>query len=189
MLTWLPRAIDASTGQPVTAATSGFLPPDRHPPEGEGGVSFTVTPKPGLRTGARIGNGARIFFDTNAPIDTPTWLNTIDGTAPSSSRITAVAHSRMTLRVRRGRRQIKRRRRALAVHFRGRDRGSGAAAFDVFIEQGHGRFLRLLHAAPTSVVQVSCVKGRRYRFYVVAHDAAGNVQRGHSPPSRPALCR
>jgi hypothetical protein len=92
-LTWVLTAIDGNTGQPVTSATSGFLPPDSVPPEGDGAVSFTVTPKAGLRTGARIGNGARIFFDTNAPIDTRTWINTIDGTPPSSSRIIRVTPS------------------------------------------------------------------------------------------------
>src|SRR5436853_486223 len=52
------------------------------PPAGKAVVVFTVMPKSGLATGTAIQNQAVIVFDTNAPIATPTWLNTIDRDAP-----------------------------------------------------------------------------------------------------------
>ena len=92
MLSWVFETIDASTGQPATDVTNGFLPPDVTPPQGEGSVSFTVMREKGLRTGTRIANQATIYFDTNAPITTQAWVNTIDVTPPRSSRITKIRH-------------------------------------------------------------------------------------------------
>ena len=42
-------SIDPLTGQPPTDLR-GFLPQDINPPEGEGGVTFTIYPKLGLAT-------------------------------------------------------------------------------------------------------------------------------------------
>ena len=47
VLTWDLATVDASTGQPITDAINGFLPPDKGAPEGDGSVSFTVTPNSG----------------------------------------------------------------------------------------------------------------------------------------------
>jgi hypothetical protein len=188
-LTWVLTAIDGNTGQPVTSATSGFLPPDSVPPEGDGAVSFTVTPKAGLRTGARIGNGARIFFDTNAPIDTRTWINTIDGTPPSSSRIIRVTPSSTVVHFKQRHRTRARRYPSLTVRWTAHDRGSGPAAYDLFASSGRSRFTRVLGGADATAVHVICKRGRRYRFYVRAYDAAGNAQNGHSSIARPVRCR
>ena len=46
--------------------------------EAEAGLTVTVA------TGTVIQNKATIVFDLNAPIDTPTWSNTIDKTMPTS---------------------------------------------------------------------------------------------------------
>src|SRR5262249_5733207 len=55
----------------------GFLPPNVTQPEGEGAVLFTMKLKPGFPLGTTVCNDARIVFDFNAPIDTPTFCNTI----------------------------------------------------------------------------------------------------------------
>ena len=55
------------------------------PPEGDGSVFYTINPKSDLPTGTEIRNTARIIFDTNEPIDTPEWLNTIDNSKPESN--------------------------------------------------------------------------------------------------------
>jgi hypothetical protein len=84
VLTWRFTSIDRDTGQFTEDPEAGFLPPNVTSPEGEGSVVFTVEPKPALASGTEIRNQAHIVFDTNAPIDTPEWLNTIDASAPSS---------------------------------------------------------------------------------------------------------
>src|SRR5256885_9057996 len=82
LVTWRFTSIDPDTGELTDDPDAGFLPPNTAPPAGEGSVVFTVMPKSGLATGTAIRNQAVIVFDTNAPIATPTWLNTIDRDAP-----------------------------------------------------------------------------------------------------------
>jgi PKD repeat protein len=48
-----------------------MLPPNVNPPEGEGFVSFSVAPKPGLDEGTEISNVAYIRFDFNEWIQAP----------------------------------------------------------------------------------------------------------------------
>jgi hypothetical protein len=47
--------------------------------------------KQGLATGTDIQNKARIVFDANPPIDTPSWMNTLDATEPASQVTFAMA--------------------------------------------------------------------------------------------------
>ena len=84
VVTWRFFSIDPVTNQPTDDPLAGFLPPNQDAPEGEGAVMFTIVAKPNLPAGAEIRNKARIVFDTNAPLDTPEWLNTIDNSRPSS---------------------------------------------------------------------------------------------------------
>lgn len=75
---WRFASLDPTTGLPIDDPLAGFLPPNVNPPEGDGSVVFTVSPQPGLPTGTQITNQASIVFDTNEPILTPVWLNTIN---------------------------------------------------------------------------------------------------------------
>ena len=77
LLTWYFTSIDPATGELPTDALAGFLPPNTNPPEGEGFVMFTVQLTPDLPLGTKIENEATIIFDTNEPIQTNTWVNTI----------------------------------------------------------------------------------------------------------------
>ena len=45
---------------------------------------FSAEPAGALTSGTPIDNDASIVFDTNAPIVTNTWLNTIDDDLPTS---------------------------------------------------------------------------------------------------------
>jgi RHS repeat-associated protein len=56
---------------------AGFLPPNDETGRGDGHVSFTIRPLPDLEIGTQIGNRASIVFDTNEPIITNDWWNTI----------------------------------------------------------------------------------------------------------------
>ena len=79
LATWHFKTIDPAT-QRLPRRPVRRLPAckQRPPPLGEGAVTFTVAQKRNLKTGAKIGNGARIVFDKNESIDTPVFTNTID---------------------------------------------------------------------------------------------------------------
>jgi hypothetical protein len=85
LVTWTFTPLDPSTGQPTTNPVAGFLPPDVTPPEGDASVFFSVQPDSGLATGTQITDSAAVTFDTNAPVATSRWLNTIDASAPATT--------------------------------------------------------------------------------------------------------
>ncbi|MBA3514349.1 MAG: hypothetical protein H0T77_08245, partial [Pyrinomonadaceae bacterium] len=114
VVTWRFISLDPATMQPTENALAGFLPPNKNTPEGEGAVTFTVQAKPGLAEGTEIRNKARIVFDTNAPIDTPEWLNTIDNSKPVS-QVAALAASQNTA--------------SFPVNWSGTDTGAGVAHY------------------------------------------------------------
>ena len=80
LVTWTFTSIDPTTlDVPAgNAALEGFLPPDTHPPLGEGFVTYTIQPKAADATGTVINAQAAIVFDSNAPINTAQITNTID---------------------------------------------------------------------------------------------------------------
>jgi hypothetical protein len=84
LMTWSFASIDPSTGLPPTDPSVGFLPPDVNGIQGQGSVIFNVMPKAGLSTGTAISNMASVVFDSNAPINTAAWTNTLDVTPPQS---------------------------------------------------------------------------------------------------------
>lgn len=60
------------------------LVPNATPPEGEGFVRFSVALNDAVKHGDVIANRATIIFDMNAPIQTNTWINTLDFEAPKT---------------------------------------------------------------------------------------------------------
>ncbi|MBS0640237.1 MAG: putative Ig domain-containing protein, partial [Proteobacteria bacterium] len=82
--TWLIQAIDPLTGQVLTDATRGLLKPNDAQGKGAGFVSWMVNTKDDLVTGTTISATARVLFDTQAPEDTPTITQVVDGVAPST---------------------------------------------------------------------------------------------------------
>jgi hypothetical protein len=184
---WKLTTINATTGQPITDVINGFLPPDTSPPDGDGSISFDVTPKANLSTGTAISNMATIVFDTNSPINTPAWVNTIDRSAPTS-RIVRVKRGTAVIKAIVRRRSRARRQPLLSVYWTGADRYSGIGAYDVYAAPSGHRFQKVLSLAPTNHGVFVCKRGVEYRFYTVAHSAVGNVQIGHSRPSKPVAC-
>ena len=85
LVTWTFTSIDPTTLDLTSNPLAGFLPPDKTPPQGEGFVSYTIEPKANLATGTVISAQATVVFDQNAPLDTPTLINTLDAGAPTSS--------------------------------------------------------------------------------------------------------
>lgn len=80
VLTWVFRSIDPVTNDEPTDPLAGFLPPNTSSPNGQGWVAYMVKAKTDLVSDTRINAQARVYFDDNAPLDTPSIYNTIGGT-------------------------------------------------------------------------------------------------------------
>ena len=82
---WEFTSLDPATLAATQDAVAGFLPPNKVAPEGQGGVSYSVSPRAGLASGTVVDGDASIVFDTNAAIVTNVWSNVLDDAAPVGS--------------------------------------------------------------------------------------------------------
>jgi hypothetical protein len=161
LLTWRFTSLDPVTGLPTDDPLAGFLPPNRNAPEGEGQVLFTVGLKSGLPTGTEIRNKARIVFDTNAPIETAEWLNTLDNSRPTS-KVSQLSAEQSAL--------------SFNVNWSGEDTGSGIRDYTIYVSQKGGPYTAwLTDTAATSGVFTG-QPGTTYSFLAIASDKAGNVE-------------
>jgi 6-phosphogluconolactonase (cycloisomerase 2 family) len=156
LATWTYMSIDPATNQPPTDPTTGFLPPG-----GQGSLFFTVTPKNGLATNVQIVDAARVVFDTNAPISTPIWTNTIDNTQPTSHVVALPGKTWMT---------------DFTVSWTGSDIGSGVQGYSIYVSVDGGPFSAwLANVSATSATYAGQI-GHTYSFYSIANDNVGNVE-------------
>lgn len=165
LATWRFRSIDPDTLEPPEDPFAGFLPPNLHPPEGEGSVTFVVRARADVPTGADVCNQAAIVFDANAPISTERWCNRIDTTPPTS-------------RVELGSRACSG---AIALRWSGSDEGAGIDTYDVLVSENGGPVTVWRHGTPEESGVFSGSPGNTYAFYSVARDRAGNVE--EAPPA------
>ena len=165
LLTWRLTSIDPAIGNPPTDPRIGFLPPDHNPPEGDGSVLFTVMPRQGLPTNTQIQNQTTIIFDENPPMNTPTWLNTLDNTPPTS-QVAALPGTELCSN--------------FTVQWSGTDVGAGIASYTTYVSDNGGTFT----AWQTNTTSTSAVfngqVGHSYGFYSIAADLVGNVESGKS---------
>lgn len=165
-ITWLMRSRDAATGDLPEDPMAGFLPPNDASHRGEGSLTFTVRPKPGLADRTQLRNYATIIFDptygANPPILTPTVVNTIDAVAPGSQVETLPASATGGVEVR----------------WAGQDAAgsSGLASYDVFVARDAGPYQVWLGATTAIADIFEGQPGSTYRFYSVSRDAAGNTE-------------
>lgn len=161
LLKWTFQTIDPTTGQPPTDPTVGFLPPDTDGQMGQGAVVFNVMPKSGLSTGTQIANTATVVFDANAPINTDTWTNTIDVTAPVSAVTALPAQTTQT---------------SFTVSWAGTDSGSGIASYNIYTSTNGGAFTLWQSAVSTTSATFTGTVGNTYGFLSQATDKVGNVE-------------
>jgi hypothetical protein len=161
VLSWDLQSLDPNTMLPPDDPSAGFLPPNVTPPLGDGLVAFTVAAKPGLTTGTEISNQARIVFDTNDPIDTPIWVNTIDVSPPTSSILTAAASGPCA--------------QSINATWSGTDQGGGIDGFHIRATENGGPLVERLVTSQTSG-SIPAKWGATYTFQSVAEDLAGNVE-------------
>jgi 6-phosphogluconolactonase len=155
ILTWNFQSLDPTTSQPPADPLAGFLPPGA-----EGSVFFTVVAKQGLPTGTQVQNQASIVFDVNAALNTPTWMNTLDNTAPTSHVLPLPPQSSPSF----------------TVQWTGTDVGAGIGSFTIFASDNGGSFTAFQTQTTATQAMFSGTVGHTYSFYSIATDAVGNVE-------------
>jgi CSLREA domain-containing protein len=166
LVTWRFTSLDPDTLEPPEDPLAGFLPPNLHPPEGEGRVTFFVAARADTATGTDVCNQATIVFDANPPISTETWCNRVD-TTPPTSRVDLVSRACSG---------------AIALRWSGTDEGAGVDSYDVFVSENGGPATVWLHDTPEGSGIFPGSPGTTYAFYSVARDRVGNVE---APPPVP----
>lgn len=133
---------------------NGFLPPNGENGEGEGFVNFMVGVKDNLTTGAELKNRASIVFDTNKPILTNEYINTLDFEPPVSS-VTSVEKQDDG---------------SLLVSWSGDDTGSGIMAYSVFVQDDEGLITPLVINTEETSISFQPEANGTYKFYSIATD-------------------
>lgn len=162
LVTWRFTSVDPETLELTDDPEAGFLPPNTNPPEGDGSVPFTIQPKV---TGTPSCNQASIVFDTNDPIHTPEWCNTIDD-SPPSSHVLPLAATQSVL--------------TFAVQWTGSDTGSGILGYTIFVSTNSGPFTPFVSNTTDTAAMFTGELGKTYAFYSVARDLVGNEE---APPT------
>ena len=162
LVTWTFSSIDPGTGQPPIDASVGFLPP------GTGGsLSFTVKPKHGLATGTQVADQATVVFDSNPPMNTPVWINTIDNTPPVSHVSASTATSTCP---------------AFRVSWSGSDVGSGLQGFTIYVSDTGAPYTAWLSNTTAASADYLGAAGHSYSFYSIATDLTGNTEGAKTSP-------
>lgn len=164
---WLFESLDPQTLAPVSNPFDGFLPPNQTAPEGEGAVHYSIKVKASLPVNTPIVNSAGIYFDSNPPIFTNQWQNTLDNIKPHSQVNSLAAVQNDTL---------------FAVSWTGIDTSSGIKHYDVYVAINNGDYrLWLSNVNFTSTLFEGEIDSI-YSFYSVATDLADNVELKPSTP-------
>ena len=167
LVTWHFLSLDPVTLQPTDDPAAGFLPPNKTAPEGDGAVAYTINAKPNQPTGTEIRNQAQVIFDTNAPIDTPIWLNTIDNSPPTSQVLPLAANQGST---------------HFQVTWSGNDAGAGITSYTIYVSENGGPFRIWLENTTLTSAFYDATPNASVAFYSVARDGAGNIEAAPASP-------
>jgi len=161
---WQFTSIDPATGMIPDDPARGFLPPNMTSPEGQGFVTYTVTPRTDALSGSVIDSAATIVFDTNEPMDTPPIFNTLDAEAPET--VVNPLDPQQSVA-------------SFPVTWAGADRPGGSAlrGYTIYVSTDGGPAEVWL--ADTQATQATFVgqDDHIYAFYAASRDNAGNVER------------
>jgi hypothetical protein len=168
--TWLLTTIDPTTGEPPINPTIGLLPPDNSSGVGEGFVTYTIIPDQTKPTGTVISAKATVTFDTQPPLDTAPYFNTIDTGTGLASSVAALPANEPTP--------------SFNVSWAGTDAlgGSGISGYTIFVSDNAGPHTAWLSNTPLTSAAFTGQGGHSYSFYSVATDFAGNVEPAPSQP-------
>lgn len=156
-------SLDPKTMELTEDVFLGFLPPNQNPPEGEGGLAFSVKPKQDLPNLSNISNKAYIYFDYNEVVPTPPWSNKLDKGIPSSQIQSLPAVSQDT---------------TITLHWGGSDNAneSGVKFYDIMVSVNNHPYKPFLITTPLTSVNFVGKIDSTYRFYSIAYDSVYNVE-------------
>lgn len=150
-----------TSGNQLLADTSlnGFLPPNTDGSSGTGSVQFSVSAKD-LNTSDTFSNKASIYFDTNAPIETNTWTNTIDTTSPGGRIVSAIVINDTTAKL-------------VVQHS---DIGSGFSYNEFYAKGPSDTAFTFFGISSSDTILFKGILNQTYQVYSVAVDNVGNRQ-------------
>lgn len=154
VITWQFTSIDPRTGD--LPDFDGFLPPNTDYPSGEGSVSYTVHPVKNLANGVEMISRASIIFDTNEPILTNTWKNTIDAVQPIGQIRAQVLDDSL-----------------IVLNYSAIDAASGVDYYHLYMSADGGEWIPIPGGQGDSIILFGD-PGATYRFYMEAQDNTGN---------------
>ncbi|MBQ8936674.1 MAG: dockerin type I repeat-containing protein [Bacteroidaceae bacterium] len=158
---WRFTSLDPMTMEPTDDIMQGILPVNYDGTSGIGEVMFEIGVKANKGDGAQIANRAGIVFDYEEAILTPTWVNTVDAVAPTSTILGGIQTNDSTLTLR----------------LAGEDARSGVWRYTVYAQMGEGASWELVAENVTDTLcDVRIYDGIEYGFLVLATDSAGNVE-------------
>ena len=160
VVSWTFTTLDLNTLLPATGVFDGFLPPNINSPQGQGSVSFSIKVKDSIANNTAINNSAAIYFDNNAPIITPTWLNTIDDEKPISN-VLALSNGCDSI---------------FTVSWNGTDSQAGIAGYDVYFSVNGNSSKPLISNTSLTTFTFTGNYDSTYSFYSIAKDKAGNIE-------------
>lgn len=153
---------DTTTFDVVTNPLLGFLPPNVNSPEGEGFIAYTVSPKSTVSHGDIInGDSASIIFDSNAPILTNAWVNTIDTVKPTSTVQPLTANQTDT---------------TFVIHVNGSDAHAGVMDYIIYASINDSAFNPVAIGLPYDSMHFTGVDGWQYEFFSQARDYVMNIE-------------
>jgi hypothetical protein len=167
LITWRFTSLDPATGQLTTDPFAGFLPPNVAPPQGDAHLLYSIAPKSSLTSGATICNQAIVIFDSNAPIFTQNWCNTLDFVRPSSHVLALPANFATP---------------TFTVQWTGSDAVSGIGDYTIYVSDNAGPYSAWLSHTLLTQASYAGVDGHTYRFYSIAQDLAGNIENAKTVP-------
>lgn len=169
VINWHISSLDPMTMEPTEELLNGVLPVNTDG-KGIGEATFNISLKDGLAHGTEIPNKATIVFDTNEPIETPTWVNTIDAVRPTShvTNVTQLDNGMAEVTV------------------EAADELSGTWQYDVYVQYGTGSaWMKMAENVPIDTkAKVKVYGGIDHGFYAVVRDQAGNSE--EKEPAREA---
>ena len=162
IITYRFISIDPMTMEPTDDVMQGFLPVNYDGKSGIGEVAYDVKLRQSFPDGTQIPNKASIIFDTNEPIATPLWVNTIDAVAPAGQVDEAVLRNDTTA----------------TIHCVGSDERSGVWKYEVYAQYGSGEVWEKVGECPadSAYIDFRIYDGMDYGFCALAVDSAGNVE-------------
>ncbi len=160
LATWRFDSIDPVTGLATEDPIAGFLPPNASPPCGEGFVSYRIQCRTNTTSRAQIVAVAKIVFDANEAIATPTITNAVDAAGPVSSVAALPATSPKNF----------------GVSWAGYDSDSGLKDFTIYAAREDDPHSPWFSSTTNNGAAVAGEPGVKYSFYSVARDNAGNVE-------------